>query len=63
MHVESEGSQSRQAVKCGHGSRGTRNQGSLCWRGAPGILAVSRSTAISHGLEVMSRESEVRVNG
>jgi hypothetical protein len=29
---DSEGSQSRQMVKCGHGSRGARNQESLSWR-------------------------------
>jgi hypothetical protein len=29
----SEGSQSHQRVKYGQESRGTRNQGSLCWRG------------------------------
>jgi hypothetical protein len=29
--------QSRETVKYGHESRGTRNQEWLCWRGPPGI--------------------------
>jgi hypothetical protein len=33
LNDHSEGSQSRQTVNYGHESRGTRNQGSLCWRG------------------------------
>jgi hypothetical protein len=32
-----EDSQSRQAVKCSHGSRGTLDQESLCWRGPAAI--------------------------
>jgi hypothetical protein len=32
-----EGSHSHQRVKCGHESRGTRNQESLYWRGPAAI--------------------------
>jgi hypothetical protein len=34
----SKGSQSHQRVKCGHESRGTRNQESPYWRGPAAIL-------------------------
>jgi hypothetical protein len=39
----SESSQSHQRVEHDHDSRGTSNQGSLCWRGANSNLAISHS--------------------
>jgi hypothetical protein len=43
----SEGSQSRQTSTHGHESRGTRNQGSLCWRG-PAIKSVFKGLNHHH---------------